>query len=425
MSTGCCFSPALWVVQTASVVRGTAALVVYFLEMVVAAFEPSSVARHFPAPSGSRRSAVSAAAWVLAAAALGLPAACRPAGSRIAPSSSTPQRVELVVWKGTPEEIGEQHGRRLGVTIRFLADRYLGILLGGQAGRARALHAAAGFRDHLRPHHRAELDALAAAAHVPPEEALLANCFLDLLPSIGCSTISLPGTAAPDGVARFGRNLDFPSYDLADRQSLVAVFRPAGRHAFAAVTWPGLIGVLSGINEHGLAIANMEVKRGPRSPDAMPYAILYRTVLEECRTVEEAVALLAREPRQTANNLMMMDAAGHRAVIEITPASIGVRRGLEREPLFATNHQRGEQDVPNRCRRYDCIAMATARAWGHLDRDALWQILDQVAQGDLTLQSMIFEPGELVLHVATGKKATKRVPARIDLHGHLRPAPAD
>lgn len=398
---------------------------VYFPEMAVAACEISTVASHVPAPRGSHRSAVVAAAWVLAAAALGLTAACRPAGLRSAPSQSTTQRVELVVWEGTPEEIGEQHGRRLGATIRFLADRYLGALLGGQAGRVRALRAAAGFRDHLRPHHRAELDALAAAADVPPEEALLANCFLDLLPGIGCSTVSLPGSAAPDGVARFGRNLDFPSHDLADGQSLVAVFRPEGRHAFAAVTWPGLIGVLSGINEHGLAIANMEVGREPRPPDAMPYAILYRTVLEECRTVDEAVALLAGEPRQTANNLMMMDAAGQRAVVEITPASIGVRRGVEGEPLVATNHHRGEEDAPGRCRRYDCIAVATARAWGRLDRDALWQILDQVAQGDLTLQSMIFEPGELALHVATGKKATKRVPARIDLRGHLRPAPPD
>jgi hypothetical protein len=69
--------------------------------------------------------------------------------------------------------------------------------------------------------------------------------------------------------------------------------------------------------------------------------------------------------------------------------------------------------------------MATARAWGQLDRDALWQILDEVALGDLTLQSMIFEPGELTLHVATGKKATKRIPARIDLRGYLRPAPTD
>ena len=62
---------------------------------------------------------------------------------------------------------------------------------------------------------------------------------------------------------------------------------------------------------------------------AMPYALLYRTVLERCKTVEEAIALLETTPRQTANNLMLMDATGNRAVVEITPES---RRRPPRRP---------------------------------------------------------------------------------------------
>ena len=53
-----------------------------------------------------------------------------------------------------------------------------------------------------------------------------------------------------------------------------------------------MIGVLSGMNEHGLTLANMEVDRPRRLPVAMPYTLLYRTVLERCRTVDEAIALL-------------------------------------------------------------------------------------------------------------------------------------
>src|SRR5918993_2065111 len=157
-------------------------------------------------------------------------------------------------------------------------------------------------------------------------QALLGQCFLDLMPMTACSTVGLPAAAAPDSVARMGRNLDFPSFNVADKQSVVMIFRPEGRYQFASVAWPGMVGVLTGMNEHGLTLANMEVGRRQRLPAAMPYIMLYRTVLERCKTVDEAVKLLEETPRQSANNLMLMDASGGRVVVEITPEKVTVRR---------------------------------------------------------------------------------------------------
>ncbi|MFM9059421.1 MAG: C45 family autoproteolytic acyltransferase/hydrolase [Planctomycetaceae bacterium] len=373
---------------------------------------PGTGLRAHRAPCGGTRPAV-----VVASAALLASLAC---GRGVADDRAPAADPEIVVLEGAPEDIGRDHGRRLGERIRLLEERYLGALLGGDLGRAVAVQAAAGFRERLRPRHRAELDAMAEAAGLDAARALLANSFLDLLPSVGCSTVALPAAAAPDGVARFGRNLDFPALGVADGQSLVVVVKPAGRHAFAAVTWPGLVGVLSGINEHGLALANMEVSRPPRVPAAMPYALLYRTVLEECRTVDEALALLDREPRQTANNLMLMDASGARALVEITPEATVVRKAGDDEPLVATNHHRSGRDEPARCRRYDGITADAARHWGTLDLDAVRRILDRAGQGDLTLQSMVIEPRNLVLHLAVGKEATTREYRRIDLGAWLR-----
>jgi hypothetical protein len=51
----------------------------------------------------------------------------------------------------------------------------LGRLLGGEAGRADAVRMAADFLPHLRPHHRAELDALAAAL---PTGSRSSSCFV-------------------------------------------------------------------------------------------------------------------------------------------------------------------------------------------------------------------------------------------------------
>lgn len=66
------------------------------------------------------------------------------------------------------------------------------------------------------------------------------------------------------------------------------------------------------------------------------------SILEECRTVEEAIELLQKTPRQSANNLMHMDASGPRAVAKITPERVNVRKAQPQAALISTNHQRGQ-----------------------------------------------------------------------------------
>jgi predicted choloylglycine hydrolase len=277
------------------------------------------------------------------------------------------------------------------------------------------------FETKLAPEHLDEVKALAAGTAIDPRQMLLAQCFLDLSPMVACSTVTLPADASPDGVARFGRNLDFPSFNIADKASVVLVYRPAGgRYKFASVAWPGMTGVLTGMNEHGLTLANMEVRRGIRLPSAMPYTLLYRSVLEHCRTVEEAVKYLEDTPRQSANNLMLMDAGGARAVVELTPDGVAVRRAGGNEALISTNHQRGaDADSPGRCKRYDFLRTATREEFGEIDEVGVESLLKGVSQKAKTLQSMVFEPANRVVYLSTGKDATGGEYHRLDLRTYF------
>ena len=329
--------------------------------------------------------------------------------------------IPVIELSGSGAAIGATHAETLGDAIRDLRDNYLMVFVGNDSRRAVALGAARIFEAHLRPEHREEVRALAAAGELDHAEMLLAQCFLDLSPMAACSTVTLPASASPDGIARFGRNLDFPSLNVADKHTVLMIYRPEGKHAFAAVGWPAMIGVLSGMNEHGLTLANMEVSRRPRMPQAMPYTLLYRTVLEECRTIDEAVELLKRSPRQTANNLMLMDASGERAVVELSPESVKVRRGEEGLALISTNHQR-DQDTGTlgRCRRYDALQTLSATQFGEIGVSQIELMLDRVSQGNMTLQAMIFEPGTRTLYLASGANATKRTYHHIDLNEYFK-----
>jgi isopenicillin-N N-acyltransferase-like protein len=327
----------------------------------------------------------------------------------------------VIAMAGTGAEMGTQHGTQLGQTIRDLHAKYLKAYFSSESQKFLAMTAAAAFETKVAPEHLAEIRALAKASGVDARQMLLAHCFLDLSPMTACSTITVPASASPDGVARFGRNLDFPSFDVADKLTVVQVYRPEGRNAFMAVGWPGMVGVLSGMNEHGLSLANMEVNRPMRLPTAMPYILLYRTVLEQCATTQEAVDLIQRTPRQSANNLMVMDAAGDRAVIEITPEAVHVRRAPADRALISTNHQRGDDcDSTGRCDRFDCLLAESAqRAAGKTDVKAIESMLADASQGKMTLQSMVFEPANRVMYLSAGKDAAHKRFYRLELKGLL------
>jgi hypothetical protein len=160
----------------------------------------------------------------------------------------------------------------------------------------------------------------------------------------------------------------------------------------------------------------MEVKRAARLPTAMPYTLLYRTVLEKCKTVDEAIDLLQKTPRQTPNNLMLMDADGHRAVVELTPEAVVVRRGSEGASLISTNHQRGEDaDTAGRCKRYDFLHDTSKSEYGKIDEAELQKMLAGASQGNFTLQTMVFEPGSRVMYLSAGKNSARGTFTRVEL----------
>ena len=335
------------------------------------------------------------------------------------PADTFPQ--PIIELHGTAAEMGAQHAKQLADTILLLHEKYLKVFIGSPTKRFLALGAARAFAQKFLPEHLAEVTGMAEQVHIDVDDAVLAQCFLDLMPMAACSTITLPADAAPDHIARFGRNLDFPSLNLADKHTVIFIVRPSdGRYGFAAVGWPGMIGVLSGMNEHGLALANMEVDRPALFPVAMPYILLYRTVLEKCKTVDEAIALLEKTPRQTPNNLMLMDADGHRAVVEIKPSGIAVRRAKEGSSLISTNHQRGADfDTAGQCDRYDYLHDASRAEFGKIDEKELQRMLSLASQGNFTLQSMVFEPANRVIYLSAGKNAARGTFHRLNLRPYF------
>ena len=126
------------------------------------------------------------------------------------------------------------------------------------------------------------------------------------------------------------------NYDLAPdlNEGLLLRSEWTGRAVMGMVEF--LWGLSDGINDAGLSVA---LAYGGRSETAEGFGIttILRYVLETCDTVDEALKALERVPSHMAYNVVLADASGRTASVELAPG--GGIRIMPRS--IATNHQSG------------------------------------------------------------------------------------
>ena len=128
-------------------------------------------------------------------------------------------------------------------------------------------------------------------------------------PLVSACSLALLGGPAPALV----RNYDYAPL-LVDALALRS--RWSGR-AVIGMADLGL-GLLDGVNGHGLAVAIAFGGR-PQVGPGFGIGIIVRWVLQTCATVDEAVARLATVPVRMSFNVALVDAAGARTVVRIAP----------------------------------------------------------------------------------------------------------
>lgn len=312
-----------------------------------------------------------------------------------------PGGVPIVHLAGTPEEIGEQHGKLLGREIRALLGTYVTAFVGARDLPAAKARAERLFLASFPPRLRREAEALARAADLPPEDVLFGQCFTDVYRAFGCSTLAMPGPEGPF----LARNLDFPDMGFLGRYSVVFVVRPDGGRPFVSVGWPGLVGVLSG-QSADLALAVMVVHNAEGARAGVPFQLAFRDALERAGSVDETEALLRRTALTCTNNLMLVDRAGARRVLELHPDGIVARGPDDAGRLVATNHfvTRERREV-----RLSFESLSSGRRFRAVQRacpaerattlDDARAALD-AASVPVTVQSMLLLPGQDALEVA-------------------------
>ncbi len=128
-----------------------------------------------------------------------------------------------------------------------------------------------------------------------------------------CSNLGL--RQSPNGPLLGGNLDDDPGY-------VVQTTRPKGAYAHVGIVWPGWLSYWAGVNEHGLAVSGSSARvlktppPEPARPPAFSSVYTARLVVETCRNVPEAIALLNQPGIAGHGNHIMVDAAGNGVVVE-------------------------------------------------------------------------------------------------------------
>lgn len=245
---------------------------------------------------------------------------------------------------GNPEAIGYAHARLLFDAMRenegVLLDRFSErvsnglvrtLLLDLAAFRYRSVDA--GMSDDRKR----ELAAMAFGFQPDPyadlfptyQRFVYLNALYDISlsfehsPLIGCTTVAFHGDAVPDGGALVGRAFDFEVDDVFDRKKAVFLVREQGKIPFASVAWPGLVGVVSGMNAAGLFVVVHGGRAGEPRTQGEPVVHALRRVLSETSSVAGAIRALDERAPLVSHIVVLADETGAVSVIERVPGKKG------------------------------------------------------------------------------------------------------
>ncbi|KAB1066569.1 acyl-CoA--6-aminopenicillanic acid acyl-transferase [Tamlana haliotis] len=156
---------------------------------------------------------------------------------------------------------------------------------------------------------------------------------------VGCSSFAAWGDKSADGQLIIGRNFDFYAGDDFAKDKIVSFVSPTSGYKFMSVAWAGMIGVVSGMNEHGLTVTINAGKSKVPLIAKTPISIVNREILQYATNIEEAINIAKKREVFVSESIFVGSAKDNKAVIiEVSPDNFGVYEVENANQLICSNH---------------------------------------------------------------------------------------
>lgn len=229
-------------------------------------------------------------------------------------------KITVLYVKGTPYEMGFQQGRLLK---NELTDTLNGVLracydlAGKEIGLPLVAKPASNFildeaykkmEPYIPKADREEMEGLADGSGISLRDIQRVHAIPGLTET-SCSAIAAFGQATVDGHLYQLRILDYLMGLGIQDHPTITVYQPNEGNAFASIGWAGFIGVISGMNEQGVAISELgyggpgNQQPGISDPEpqetlsGIPMIFLLKRILQYADGVEQATAIIKSADR--------------------------------------------------------------------------------------------------------------------------------
>ncbi|MCW3160984.1 C45 family autoproteolytic acyltransferase/hydolase [Chryseobacterium oryctis] len=156
---------------------------------------------------------------------------------------------------------------------------------------------------------------------------------------VGCTSLAVWNENTEDGDLLIGRNFDFYVGDDFAKNKLVEFVEPENGIPYLSVSWPGMIGVVSGMNKEGITVTINAGKSKIPLTAKTPISLVTREILQYAKNIDEAIAIAKKRKVFVSESILVGSANDKNAVIiETSPDNFGVYKVENSSRVFCTNH---------------------------------------------------------------------------------------
>jgi hypothetical protein len=160
--------------------------------------------------------------------------------------------------------------------------------------------------------------------------------------TVGCTAFSAWGNKTDDGSLLVARNFDFYVGDEFAENKLMYFVKPKTGYKLMMISWAGMIGTVSGMNEKGLTVTLNASKSEIPTSAATPISIVAREILQYAATIDEAFAIAKKRKTFVSESIFIGSKADNStATIEKTPSKTELFRAPNSNYIICANHYQG------------------------------------------------------------------------------------
>lgn len=160
---------------------------------------------------------------------------------------------------------------------------------------------------------------------------------------VGCTSFAAWGDRTEDSTLLVGRNFDFYVGDAFAKNKVINFVKPDKGYKLMMVSWAGMIGAVSGMNEKGLTVTLNASESEIPTAAATPISLVAREILQYAKNIEEAYVIAQKRKVFVSESILIGSAEdGKTAIIEVSPVKMDLYEGTQNDYQICSNHFQGE-----------------------------------------------------------------------------------